>query len=122
MYMPKVFSHFKEQKITPILFASEWFTALFGYSFELEFTTAIWTVFFHQGKPWLFKVALGILRCLRKKILTLPFEKIILLLKRPPVEAKEVMKHAFRYTTVTQEMADALRDEAKSKTNAEALM
>lgn len=47
IFMPKLFSHFKEERISPILFASEWFTTLFGYTFPLEFTRAIWTVFFH---------------------------------------------------------------------------
>lgn len=112
--MPSLFSHFKEERVSPILFASEWFTTMYGYTFDLEFTTRVWTVFFHVRKPWLFRVAMGILRVLEKQVLVAPppfpssplsrmllqlmklsFERIILLLKVSSARALEHFLIAF---------------------------
>ena len=122
LHLPQVFSHFKEQRVTPILFASEWFTTLFGYTFELSFTRIIWTVFFHEGKPWLFRVALAIVSCLEKQILQSSFESLIMLLKNPPVNIKQVVKETGHFTSVTKRVLEILAIEAAQHTDAEALM
>jgi hypothetical protein len=49
MFMPVLFSRFKEIKVTPILFAHAWFTTLFSYTFPVVFTRQIWTIFFVTG-------------------------------------------------------------------------
>ncbi len=122
LYLPPLFSHFKEQRVSPILFASEWFTTLFGYNFDLNFTTAIWTVFLSIGKLYLFRVAMGILRLQEKDLLTMEFEAIILRLKNPQVSVKEVMEEADRFATIDDRLIQRLKREAAQHTTAENLI
>jgi hypothetical protein len=39
IFLPALFSHFKEIRLTPILFAHAWFTTAYGYTFPIKFTT-----------------------------------------------------------------------------------
>ena len=112
MFLPKLFSHFKEERVSPVMFASEWFTTLFGYTFPISFTKRVWTKFFSVGKLYLFRVAMAILKILEKRILKLPFEKVVVMLKSPPVEAKQVMEKAERFGSITEEMYRGLAREA----------
>ena len=122
LYLPHLFSHFKEQRISPILFASEWFTTLFGYNFELEFTTAIWTVALSVGKLYLFRVAMSILRLQEKELLKMEFENIILRLKHPGVSAKDVIEEADRFASIDDKLYMRIRREAAAHTVAENLV
>lgn len=122
LFMPQLFSHFKEERVTPILFASEWFTTLYGYSFELSFTRAIWTVFFSVGKLFLFRAAMGILRLLEKDLMRLNFEKIILLLKHPPVTARDVIEEADKFGAIDDRMLARMMKEAAAHKTEESLL
>jgi hypothetical protein len=122
LFLPALFSHFKEQRISPILFASEWFTTLFGYNFSIGFTTAIWTVLLSVGKLYLFRVAMGILRLQEKELLQMDFENIILRLKDPPVAIRDVLEEADRFATIDDKMMARLRKEASQHTVAENLI
>ena len=122
LYLPALFSHFKEQRISPILFASEWFTTLFGYNFSIEFTSAIWTVFLSIGKLYLFRVAMGILRLQEKELLRMDFETIILRLKNPQLSIRDVIEEADRFATIDEKLMARLRREAATHTVQENLI
>jgi len=79
--LPELYQHFKNEEVQPGLYASEWFSTLFAYSFPLEigiqycpsvssgtsvFTSLIvvrlWDVYLEEGNEYLFKIALAILK------------------------------------------------------------
>jgi len=76
-HLPKVFSHFKGQGIVPMLFASEWFSTLFTYTFPFETTNRVWDFFFMEGTVYLFRVGLAMLKLSQDIILKSSFETII---------------------------------------------
>ncbi len=55
-------------------------------------------------KPWLFRVAMGILRVLEKQLMKLPFEKIIMLLKRPELDVDQVIAEADRHEAIDEKL------------------
>lgn len=122
LYLPPLFSHFKEQRVSPILFASEWFTTLFGYNFPTEFTRGVWTVFLSLGKVYLFRVAMGILKLQEKDLLEMRFEAIIMRLKNPVISLRDTLDEADRFSTIDERFLTALRKEAASHTTAENLL
>jgi TBC1 domain family member 10 len=61
---------------SPILFASEWFTTIFGYNFDVAFTSRIWTLVLSVGKLYLFRVAMALLKMQEKELLKMQFEGI----------------------------------------------
>lgn len=65
---------------------------------------------------------MAILRILQKQLLKLPFEQIIMLLKTPPVEIKEVISEADKFSTIDQKMLRRMIKEAEKHTSSEMLM
>lgn len=104
------------------MFASEWFTTLFGYTFPVKFTKRVWTCFFDKGKIYLFHVSMAILKLLHNDILKLPFEKVVILLKSPPVTAEAVLEKAERFASITEEMYAKLKAEAEAHQKFENLL
>jgi hypothetical protein len=113
MYLPKLFSHFKELKITPVLFANAWFTTLFGYTFPHSFTTVIWTLFFASGRVVLFRVAMGILKLSEEDLLKGDFEECLWTLKATSkLPVKAVLEEADRFATIDDRLVKMLKKEA----------
>ena len=48
---PKLFSHFKMNGVTPLMFASEWFSTLFCYGMSLETTWRVWDALIINNHP-----------------------------------------------------------------------
>ncbi|KYR02448.1 RabGAP/TBC domain-containing protein [Tieghemostelium lacteum] len=80
--MPKLFSHLKEIGITPVLFASEWISTLFTYNFDIKISKRLLDVFFIEGRFYLHRLSLSILKCYEKHLMTLEFEDAVEFLKR----------------------------------------
>ncbi|KAF2069729.1 hypothetical protein CYY_008951 [Polysphondylium violaceum] len=80
--MPKLFSHFKEIGVTPVLFASEWISTLFTYNFALPVSKRLLDVFFVEGRFYLYKVALSVLKIYEKQLITFEFEDAVEFLKK----------------------------------------
>lgn len=67
---------------SPILFASEWFTTIFGYNFDPSFTAGVWTVLLSVGKLYLFRVAMALLKLQEKELLKMSFEGELIACRR----------------------------------------
>ena len=122
MYLPALFSHFKEERVSPVMFASEWFTTLFTFTFPISFTRRVWTEFFVHGKLYIFRVSMAILKLLEKKLLKLPFESIVQMLKAPPVTLNKVLEKAERFSSIDESMYKHLSDEAEAHAKMENLL
>ncbi len=113
IYLPKLFSHFKELKITPVLFANAWFTTLFGYTFPREFTTVIWTLFFASGRVVLFRVAMGVLKLSEEALLKGDFEDCLFVLKAASkLKVQAVVEEVDRFASIDDKLIKMLKKEA----------
>lgn len=81
IYMPNLFLHFESLGVQTVMYASEWFSTIFAYSFEFSMAARIWDVFFVEGVNYLLNLALAILKIAEPHILKLNFEETILYLK-----------------------------------------
>jgi hypothetical protein len=112
-FLPKLFSHFKEVKITPILFATPWFVTLYSYTFPSEFTTVIWTIFLHSGKVFLFRVAMAILKLAETNLLHLDFEGCLFALKETRnLKVQAVVQEADKFFVIDEKFVKLLKREA----------
>eukprot|EP01133_Synstelium_polycarpum_P007236 gene7236-8412_t len=66
----------------PVLFASEWISTLFTYNFDLDISKRLWDVFFIDGRYYLNRLVLAILKINEKHLLTAEFEEAVEFLKR----------------------------------------
>lgn len=81
IYMPNLFLHFQALGVQPVMYASEWFSTVFAYSFEFNMAARIWDVFLIEGVDYLMNLALAILKIAEIHLLKLNFEQTILYLK-----------------------------------------
>ncbi|EAL68982.1 RabGAP/TBC domain-containing protein [Dictyostelium discoideum AX4] len=80
--LPKLFSHFKEIGVTPVLFASEWISTLFTYNFDLPISKRLLDVFFIEGRFYLHRMSLAILKIYEKQLIEFEFEDAVEFLKK----------------------------------------
>jgi cytochrome bd-type quinol oxidase subunit 1 len=64
-----MYRHFKEVEVSPTLYATSWFMALFTNNVPLYTTHRIWDIFFVEGFWVIHTFALAILKMNEKKIL-----------------------------------------------------
>lgn len=81
MRMPKLFSHFKENNVTPLLFASEWMSTVFLYGFALPTSFRIWDLFLVYGTPFLLRTALAVLVRAQDQLLKMSFDDMLVYFK-----------------------------------------
>eukprot|EP01122_Echinamoeba_exundans_P009352 TRINITY_DN3284_c0_g1_i1.p1 TRINITY_DN3284_c0_g1~~TRINITY_DN3284_c0_g1_i1.p1 ORF type:complete len:486 (+),score=65.15 TRINITY_DN3284_c0_g1_i1:45-1502(+) len=79
--IPDLFLHLKQENVSPLMYASEWFSTIYSYNFPFELTCRIWDIFLVEGLNYLLKIGLAILKIAEKDVLKLRFEQIILHLK-----------------------------------------
>jgi hypothetical protein len=89
--MAKLFSHFKENNVTPLLYASEWFSTVFCYGFALPTSFRIWDMFLVHGTSFLLRTALAVLVLSQEQLLKMGFDELLVFFKRdaqalPPAE------------------------------------
>ncbi|XP_028857371.1 TBC1 domain family member 14 isoform X2 [Denticeps clupeoides] len=60
--LPKLFAHFKDNKLTPDIYLIDWIFTLYSKSLPLDLACRVWDVFCQDGDEFLFRSALGILR------------------------------------------------------------
>lgn len=112
-HLPHLFSHFKELGVTPLLYASSWFSSLFTYGFPPILTMKIWDVFLVEGIAYLLKVSMAILKVHHDKLLPLGFEQCIDYLKAAPqtLNSDLIIKAADEMTFITGAYVCSLKDE-----------
>jgi ABC-type arginine transport system ATPase subunit len=99
--------------VTPILFAHAWFTTAFGYTFPVDFTAQVWTVFFVSGKVFLFRVAVAILKLMEPMLLKLDFDESLAALKNSVnLNVFRVIEEADRFSAIENKVVKKLKQEA----------
>lgn len=75
--MGNLHEHFLELGLEAHMFASQWFLTLFTAKFPLFLVFSILDLFFSEGMPTIFGVALALLKMSRKDLLALDFEGVL---------------------------------------------
>ncbi|KAG9138194.1 hypothetical protein Leryth_001417 [Lithospermum erythrorhizon] len=86
-FMPKLGDHFAKEMINPSMYASQWFITVFAYSSPFHLAIRIWDVFLNEGVRIVFKVGLALLKYCHDDLVKLPFERLIVSLRKFPEDA-----------------------------------
>ncbi|XP_040905609.1 TBC1 domain family member 12-like isoform X1 [Toxotes jaculatrix] len=82
--LPRLFSHFQTNSLTPDLYLIDWIFTLFSKSLPLDVACRVWDVFCRDGEESLFRTGLGILRLYEDVLLQMDFIHIAQFLTRLP--------------------------------------
>ncbi|CAF3473913.1 unnamed protein product [Rotaria socialis] len=75
--LPDIYAHFYDLKVECHMFASQWFLTLFTAKFPLYLVFRIMDIFLYEGFNAIFAVALALLKCNQKDLLSLDFEGVM---------------------------------------------
>ncbi|CAF0767342.1 unnamed protein product [Rotaria sp. Silwood1] len=75
--LPDIHAHFYDLKVECHMFASQWFLTLFTAKFPLYLVFRIMDIFLYEGFNAIFGVALALLKCNQKDLLSLDFEGVM---------------------------------------------
>uniref|UniRef100_A0A667XK89 Rab-GAP TBC domain-containing protein n=1 Tax=Myripristis murdjan TaxID=586833 RepID=A0A667XK89_9TELE len=82
--LPRLFSHFQTNSLTPDLYLIDWIFTLYSKSLPLDVACRVWDVFCRDGEESLFRTGLGILRLYEDVLLQMDFIHIAQFLTRLP--------------------------------------
>lgn len=82
--LPRLFSHFQINSLTPDLYLIDWIFTLYSKSLPLDVACRVWDVFCRDGEESLFRTGLGILRLYEDVLLQMDFIHIAQFLTRLP--------------------------------------
>ncbi|XP_061915402.1 TBC1 domain family member 12-like isoform X3 [Entelurus aequoreus] len=82
--LPRLFSHFQTNQLTPDLYLIDWIFTLYSKSLPLDVACRVWDVFCRDGEESLFRTGLGILRLFEDVLLQMDFIHIAQFLSRLP--------------------------------------
>ncbi|XP_059215985.1 TBC1 domain family member 12 [Centropristis striata] len=82
--LPRLFSHFQINNLTPDLYLIDWIFTLYSKSLPLDVACRVWDVFCRDGEESLFRTGLGILRLFEDVLLQMDFIHIAQFLTRLP--------------------------------------
>ncbi|XP_036276912.1 TBC1 domain family member 14 isoform X9 [Pipistrellus kuhlii] len=82
--LPKLFTHFKKNSLTPDIYLIDWIFTLYSKSLPLDLACRIWDVFCRDGEEFLFRTALGILRLFEDILTRMDFIHVAQFLTRLP--------------------------------------
>ncbi|XP_078129243.1 TBC1 domain family member 12-like isoform X1 [Sander vitreus] len=82
--LPRLFSHFQTNNLTPDLYLIDWIFTLYSKSLPLDVACRVWDVFCRDGEESLFRTGLGILRLFEDVLLQMDFIHIAQFLTRLP--------------------------------------
>ncbi|XP_032408676.1 TBC1 domain family member 12-like isoform X4 [Xiphophorus hellerii] len=82
--LPRLFSHFQTNSLTPDLYLIDWIFTLYSKSLPLDVACRVWDVFCRDGEESLFRTGLGILRLFQDVLLQMDFIHIAQFLTRLP--------------------------------------
>ncbi|XP_077350600.1 TBC1 domain family member 12-like isoform X2 [Festucalex cinctus] len=82
--LPRLFGHFRSNKLTPDLYLIDWIFTLYSKSLPLDVACRVWDVFCRDGEESLFRTGLGILRLFHDVLLQMDFIRMAQFLGRLP--------------------------------------
>ena len=68
-HIPSLFHYFKKMQITAMLYVYSWFLTCYSNVFRFDYVVRIFDCFLLEGKKVMFRIALGLLQSVEKKIL-----------------------------------------------------
>ena len=83
-YLPKLWGHFEGENVHQSMFLTEWIMTVFSRNFSFEFVTRVWDMFLYEGMKILYRVCLGLLKCIEEEALQTDFEQIMNLIRTIP--------------------------------------
>ncbi|XP_051936679.1 TBC1 domain family member 12-like isoform X1 [Hippocampus zosterae] len=89
--LPRLFNHFRSNKLTPDLYLIDWIFTLYSKSLPLDVACRVWDVFCRDGEESLFRTGLGILRLFQDVLLQMDFIRMAQFLSRLP---EDLQAHA----------------------------
>ncbi|XP_068597076.1 TBC1 domain family member 12 [Brachionichthys hirsutus] len=99
--LPRLFSHFQTNNLTPDLYLIDWIFTLYSKSLPLDVACRVWDVFCRDGEESLFRTGLGILRLFEDILLQMDFIHIAQFLSRLP---DDLQPHALFATMANTHM------------------
>lgn len=75
-FLPRLYSHFQEQGMPPMLWLGKWFTSLFILSFPVSLCIRIWDNLLVHGSVYIFQVSLAILKLIEEPLLGYDLDRI----------------------------------------------
>lgn len=102
--MPALHAHFKQHGVEADLYMINWVMSLYCGALPLDLVSRIWDVYVLDGDVAIFRAALGILKLLMPRLLTMNFEEIAYQLSHLPADIEaDALMHAIRgVRTVTR--------------------
>lgn len=81
-HLPKLYKFLKEQDVLQNLFAiSSWFMCIYCQNFDPKFVVRIWDIFFAEGWPIIFQVALALFQSIQDEIMELTADEILVFIQ-----------------------------------------
>jgi hypothetical protein len=103
--MPALHGHLLKHGVDPDLYMINWVMSLYCGALPLDLVSRIWDIYMLDGDVAVFRAALGILKVLMPRLMTMGFEDIAYLLSHLPQDMEaDVLLHAIRgVRTVTRQ-------------------
>lgn len=84
--LPELAAHLRSEQVEPEMYLVNWVMALYLRALPLEHATRIWDAYMLDGDVVIFRAALGILKLLSPRLLSMPFEDCAYLLSHLPAD------------------------------------
>lgn len=84
--LPELAAHLRKEQVEPEMYLVNWVMALYLRALPLEHATRIWDAYMLDGDVVIFRAALGILKLLSPRLLSMPFEDCAYLLSHLPAD------------------------------------
>eukprot|EP00168_Porphyra_purpurea_P015327 TRINITY_DN4672_c0_g1_i1.p1 TRINITY_DN4672_c0_g1~~TRINITY_DN4672_c0_g1_i1.p1 ORF type:complete len:898 (-),score=221.47 TRINITY_DN4672_c0_g1_i1:166-2859(-) len=100
--LPDLAAHLRAEQVEPEMYLVNWVMALYLRALPLEHATRIWDAYMLDGDVVIFRAALGILKLLAPRLLSLPFEGCAYLLSHLPADEidPDVLMDSVRSVTI----------------------
>ncbi|XP_069015221.1 LOW QUALITY PROTEIN: TBC1 domain family member 14 [Embiotoca jacksoni] len=116
--LPKLFTHFKKNNLTPDIYLIDWIFTLYSKSLPLDLACRVWDVFCRDGEEFLFRTGLGLLRLYQDVLTRMDFIHMAQFLTRLPdlIPAEQLFQHiaAVHMTSRNRKWAQALTEQKRS--------
>lgn len=76
-FLPRLSSHFHNEKVHITMFATQWLLTLYSSSFPFELVTRVWDIFLLEGWKIVYRVMIALLDSASSKLMRLHFEDIL---------------------------------------------
>lgn len=70
--MPALHQRLEEMKVTPVVYATQWYMTLFTTQFPFEMAVRVWDVYLQEGRKTIFRLALALMRLNEAKLMAAP--------------------------------------------------